>query len=137
MRDCGHHARSVAGSHAVAVRSSSRQVRRDSSGHEVHEQPRPQRRCPTESVEEMQGNALERSLRQHDLKMPGLNICFDCAAQELGDTNTIERRHPQCETTVEIQPAFGRNDRTVHEADRKGPSAQHVAYVLRPAEVLK
>ena len=89
------------------VRRRSCEVRRDLGCHEIHEQPRAERWCSAESVEEMQGYALKLSLGQDDLQVPGVDIRFDRTAQEVGDANTIERRHPEREAAVEIETTMG------------------------------
>jgi NAD(P)-dependent dehydrogenase (short-subunit alcohol dehydrogenase family) len=51
----------------VIKSSLSCQVRRDLGCHEIHEQPRAERWCSAESVEEMQRYALKLLLRQDNL----------------------------------------------------------------------
>jgi hypothetical protein len=68
----------------VIKSSLSCQVRRDLGCHEIHEQPRAERWCSAESVEEMQGYALKLLLRQDNLQVFGLDIRFDRAAEEVG-----------------------------------------------------
>ena len=109
------------------------QVPGDLGCHEVHEQPRAERWCSAESVEEMQGYALKLSLRQDNLQVSGVDIRFDRTAQEVSDANTIERSYPQREAAVEIEATFGGNGLAVHEVDRKGPAPEHVPDMRRSA----
>jgi hypothetical protein len=101
----------------VIKSSLSCQVRRDLGCHEIHEQPRAERWCSAESVEEMQGYALKLLLRQDNLQVFGLDIlCVPKTVSAL-----MARRNRLSWRDDRVDPVcFGRAGLTIHVEDPVG-----------------